>query len=271
MSDVPRLTDCRIELSERIAVLHFERDDVRNALTGTALIEDIVETVRWANLSEDVSVLVLTGAGRAFSAGGNIKDMQNRGGDFAGDVAEVERRYRQGIQRIPLAIQAAELPVIAAVNGPAIGAGCDLACMCDLRIGSTSAQFGETFLNLGIIPGDGGAWFLQRLIGYQRAAEMTFTGRLINAEDARALGLLLEVTTPDALMPRALELARSVARQPPQALRYTKRLLKMAQRMELRDFLDLCATFQGICHNSCDHLEAVSAFLERREAKFLGR
>jgi hypothetical protein len=87
---------------------------------------------------------------------------------------------------------------------------------------------------------------------------MTFTGRLIDAEHARSLGLLLEVTAPDALLPRSLEIARSIARQPPQALRYTKRLLKMAQRMELRDFLDLCATFQGICHNTDDHLEAVS-------------
>lgn len=160
--------------------------------------------------------------------------------------------------------------MIAAVNGPAIGAGCDLACMCDLRIGSSSATFGETFLNLGIIPGDGGAWFLQRLIGYQRAAEITFTGRMIDAVQAHSMGLLLDVTTPDELMLRAVELARSISRQPPQALRYTKRLLKMAQRMELGDFLQVCATFQGICHNTEDHLEAVSAFLERRRPEFSG-
>jgi len=164
-----------------------------------------------------------------------------------------------------------QVPVIAAVNGPAIGAGCDLACMCDIRIGSTGAMFGETFVNLGIIPGDGGAWFLQRLIGYQRAAEMTFTGRVVKADEAVELGLLLEVTEPDALMPRVMEMASTIASKPPITLRYAKRLMKKAQRMELPDFLDLCAVYQGICHNTEDHTEAVGAFLDKREPSFKGR
>lgn len=121
MAEIPHLIDSRIELNDGVAILQSDRDDVRNALTGTALIDDIVRTVDWANVSADVSVLVMTGTGTAFSAGGNIKDMQARRGDFAGDVAEVEGHYRQCIQRIPLALQAAEVPVIAAVNGPAIG------------------------------------------------------------------------------------------------------------------------------------------------------
>ena len=215
---------------------------------------------------------MLTGAGRAFSAGGNLKEMRDRSeGSFAGDVAEVEARYRRGIQHIPLALERIEVPLIAAVNGGAIGAGCDLACMCDIRIGSTRALFGETVVNLGIIPGDGGAWFLQRLIGTQRAAELTFTGRLVEAEEAKELGRLLEVVEPGALLPQVLALAGEIAAKPPQALRYAKRLLKMAQRMELRDFLDLCATFQGISHNSTDHAEAVAAFLEKRPGTYRGR
>jgi enoyl-CoA hydratase/carnithine racemase len=197
--------------------------------------------------------------------------MHARTADFAGEVAEVEARYRAGIQRIPLALHGAEVAVIAAVNGPAIGAGCDLACMCDIRIGSNAASFGETFVNLGIIPGDGGAWFLQRLLGYQRAAELTLTGRIVDADEALSLGLLLEVVEPQALMPRSLELAHAIAAKPPQALRYAKRLLKLAQRMELADFLDVCATFQGICHNTEDHREAVAAFVERRPPEFHGR
>jgi len=258
-------------LDGRVAELTLDRDDVRNALTGTALIDDIVDTVAWANGSAAVSVLVITGAGAAFSAGGSVKEMKERSGAFAGDAPEVEERYRRGIQRIPLAIHAAEMPVIAAVNGPAIGAGCDLACMCDLRIGSTRAALGETFVNLGIIPGDGGAWFLQRLIGYQRAAELTFTGRIVKAEDARDLGLLLEVVEPEALMGRVREVAATIAAKPPQALRYAKRLMKIAQRMELGDFLDLCATFQGICHNTEDHVEAVAAFVDKRPPAYRGR
>ena len=271
MNQLPQLKDALLSVEGRVATLTLNRDDVRNALTGTALVNDLVETVDWVNREEEVSVLVLTGAGSAFSAGGNIKEMRDRSGAFAGDVLEVQRRYRQGIQNIPLAMHRAEVPVIAAVNGPAVGAGFDLACMCDLRIASSDALFGETFINLGIIPGDGGAWFLQRLTGYQRAAELTLTGRLVKADEALELGLVLEVTAPDHLLTRATDLAAKIAAKPPQTVRLTKRLLKLAQRQELPDFLDVCACFQGMCHNTEDHVEAVKAFLEKREGNYFGR
>ncbi len=261
----PILKDARLVLEGRIATLTFDRDDVRNALTGTALIDDIVAVAAWVNRCDDVSALIITGAGTAFSSGGNVKDMAERGGDFAGDVAEVAARYRQGIQRIPLALQDVEVPIIAAVNGPAIGAGFDLANMADLRIASEQAKFGETFLNLGIIPGDGGAWFMQRQIGYQRAFELTLSGRIIDAAEALALGVVLEVVPAAELLPRALAHAARFAAQPPKALRLTKRLMQQAQRMELRDFLDLCAVFQGMCHNAPEHLEAVRRFLARQK------
>ena len=260
---LPALGDALLQLDQRVATLTLNRDDVRNALTGTRLIDDIVSVAEWVNRCDEVSVLVITGAGSAFSAGGNVKDMAERGGDFAGDVAEVAARYRAGIQRIPLALNAVEIPVIAAVNGAAIGAGFDLANMADIRLASTRAKFGETFLNLGIIPGDGGAWFMQRLIGYQQAFELTLTGRIVGAEEARALGIVLEVVEPESLLPRALELANRIAGQPPKALRLTKRLMKMAQRMELKDFLDLCASFQGMCHNEPEHLDAVRRMLSK--------
>lgn len=266
-STLPDLTDARLELEGRIATLTLGRHDVRNALTGTALVDDIVAVADWVNACDEVSVLVITGEGSAFSAGGNVKDMASRGGDFAGDVAEVADRYRRGIQRIPLALQGVEVPIIAAVNGPAIGAGFDLANMADIRIASRKARFGETFLNLGIIPGDGGAWFLQRLIGYQRAFELTLTGRVIDAEEALELGIVLEVTEPEALMQRVGEVAATIAAQPPKATRLTKRLMKMAQRTELKDFLDLCAVFQGLCHNEPEHLDAVNAMLETMARK----
>jgi len=270
MADLPTLQASRLTLEKRIAVLTMARDDVRNELTGTGLVDDICNTVAWANANTDVSVLIITGEGKAFSAGGNVKDMATRAGAFAGDVPEVEARYRAGIQRMPLAVYESEVPVIAAVNGPAIGAGCDLTAMCDIRIASENAKFGETFINLGIIPGDGGAWFFQRLIGYQLGAEMVLTGKIIDAEEAKNIGLVLSVKPHEQLMDAAMELAAIMASKPPQALRYTKRMLKQAQRMELIDFLDLCATYQGICHNTEDHLEAVNAFLEKRKPEFKG-
>lgn len=273
---LPNLSDSTLVLSNRIATLTFNRHDVRNALTGTALIEDILTVADWVNGNPDVSVLVMTGAGSAFSAGGNIKEMTERDGErkdgaFGGDVYTVQNKYRRGIQRIPLAIAKIDIPVIAAVNGAAIGAGFDLTCMCDIRIASSKAVMGETFVNLGIIPGDGGAWFLQRLIGYQKAAELTLTGRTFDSNEAKALGIVLDVVEPDELLAHTHKLASEMASKPPQALRMTKRLLKSAQRMELTEFLDQCALMQGICHNTEDHLEAVNAFVDKREPTYTGK
>ena len=259
---IPILKDALFRKEGRVAILTMDRDDVRNALTGTNLVEDILETVEWINRDSEISVLIITGAGSSFSAGGNVHDMANREADFAGDVAECATRYRHGIQRVPLALQSVEVPIIAAVNGAAIGAGFDLANMADMRLASERAKFGETFLNLGIIPGDGGAWFLQQLIGYQRAFELTLTGRVIDAKEAKELGVVLEVVPHDQLLNASLEMANRIAAQPPKATRLTKRLMKMAQRMELKDFLDLCACFQGMCHNEPEHLEAVHRLLE---------
>lgn len=264
---LPQLSDALLELDQRVATLTLNRDDLRNALTGSALIDDLCTVAAWANACEEVSALIITGAGSAFSSGGNIKDIAERKGDFAGDVAEVSARYRSGIQRIPLALETVEVPIIAAVNGAAIGAGFDLANMADVRVASSRAKFGETFLNLGIIPGDGGAWFMQRQIGYQRAFELTLSGRIIDAAEALRLGVVLEVVEPDELLPRARTMAAAYAAQPPKALRLTKRLMKMAPRMELKDFLDLCAVFQGMCHNEPEHTAAVMRVLEVQQRR----
>ena len=162
----PALTDSTIEIEGRVATLTLNRHDVRNELTGTHLAAEIAEIAQWINREEGISALILTGAGTAFSAGGNIKHMLDRAhGSFAGDVYTVQNRYRAGIQRMALALHALEVPAIAAVNGPAVGAGFDLLLMCDVRIAASAATVAENFVNLGLIPGDGGGWLLQRLPG----------------------------------------------------------------------------------------------------------
>jgi enoyl-CoA hydratase/carnithine racemase len=270
MKPQPTMGDSLLHIDSRVATLTFNRDDVRNELTGTQLVADICNTVDWINTTLDISALIITGDGSAFSAGGNIKDIRDKKGIFDGNPALISDNYRHSIQRMSLAMHSAEVPVIAAVNGPGIGAGFDLACMCDIRLGTSATRFGETFINLGLIPGDGGAWFLQRLVGYQRAAELTFSGRVINAEEALQLGLLLEIVEREDLLDRATALAADFASKPPQALRMTKRLMKAAQRLELGDLLDLSASYQASAHHTVDHQRAMDAMLDKAEAEFQG-
>jgi enoyl-CoA hydratase/carnithine racemase len=216
-------------------------------------------------------VLVLTGVGSAFCAGGNVKDMQQRGGIFAGSPHEVAESYRNTIQRIPLALYNLDVPVIAAVNGPAIGAGLDLACMCDIRIASDKALFAESFVKVGIVPGDGGAWLLPRVIGMPRASLMAFTGDTIDAAKALDYGLVAEVVPADQLQAHAQALAQRIASNPSHALRLTKRLLREGQHMRLDSLLELSAAFQALSHHTEDHLEAVNAFLDKRPPQYTGR
>ena len=150
-----------------------------------------------------------------------------------------------------------EIPVIAAINGPAVGAGFDLACMCDFRLMATNAFFSENFINLGIIPGDGGAYFLQKIIGYQKAAELTFTGRKVFYEEAIELGLIFKAVEQENLLDETYKFANLISKKPNNALRYTKRLLKMAKKLPLEEFLEFCALFQGISHNHNEHKKAL--------------
>jgi enoyl-CoA hydratase/carnithine racemase len=181
---------------------------------------------------------------------------------------DIRHEYRRGIQRLTLALFNLEVPVIAAANGHAIGAGLDLACMCDIRIASEKAKFAESFVRLGIIPGDGGAWLLPRIVGMSRAAELSFTGDTIDAQQALAWNLVSRVVPHDELMAAARELAGRIAQHASQGLRLTKRLMREAIHARLDTVLELSATFQAICHKTPDHSEAVDAFLEKRAPNF---
>ena len=259
------------EIEDRIATVTLNDPDRRNPITGSDMIEQMLAAFAALEANRDVSVMILTGAGSAFCAGGDIKEMANPESVFRKVPLDAAESYINGIQRIPLALYNMDIPTIAAVNGPAIGAGCDLTMMCDMRIASERAKFGEVFLNLGIIPGDAGSWFLLRRLGHQRAMELTFSGRLVGADEALDLGMVLEVTPHDQLMDRARERAAVIAAKPPRTVRTAKRLMRNAERMDLPDFLNTAAGYQALMHQTADHHEALAAFIEKRSPIYTGK
>ncbi len=251
-----------------IAVLTLNRPQTRNALSGEAMFAAFESCFAGLNADTGVRVAILTGAGTAFCSGGNVAEMRDRTGMFGGGAQEITEGYRMGIQRIPRAFQTLEVPIIAAVNGPAIGAGCDLASMCDIRIAASNARFAESFVKLGIIPGDGGCWLLPRIVGLSKAAELALTGDTITADEALRIGLVSQVVPAGELMAAALELAGRMAVNPPQVLRWTKQLLRQAQSQTLDQALAEAGKLQGLAHQTADHREAVSAFFDKRPPVF---
>jgi enoyl-CoA hydratase/carnithine racemase len=259
------------ELDDGVLTLTLNRPDKRNPISELDMIEALVRALQEADADIGVRAVILTGAGSAFSSGGDIKKMAAGEGLRDALPAQTRRNYRTGIQRLPLLFQALEVPVIAAVNGPAIGAGCDLTCMCDIRIASENAKFAESFVKIGIVPGDGGAWLLQRIVGVSKATEMTLTGAIIDAHEALACGLVSRVVPSEELMDTARAIARQIADNPPHAVRMAKRLIRQAQEASLGAILDMSAAMQALAHATTDHDEAVAAFGERRPPSFTGR
>ena len=255
---------------EGIVTLTLNRPEARNPITDADVLEALLAAIARADADTAVRVVILTGAGSAFSSGGRIQSMQPGGGLNDDQPVLTRQNYRNGIQRLPLAFAAIEVPVIAAVNGPAVGAGCDLTCMCDLRIAAKSARFSESFVKIGLVSGDGGAWLLPRVIGWSKAAEMALTGDAITAEEALACGLVSQVVPDDALLDAAMALARRIAANPPHAVRMTKRLLWEGRRSDLGTVLEMAGGMQSLAHTTADHAEAVEAFLAKRTPKFTG-
>lgn len=268
MAETPFLL---VERDGPVVVATLNRPDARNAISETRHSEEIAAFCAAMTRDAAVRAIVLTGAGSAFCAGGNVKHMRDRAGMFDGSPFELRNRYRTGIQLIPAALYELEVPVVAAVNGPAIGAGLDLACMCDVRVAASSALFAESFVKLGIVPGDGGAWLLPRIVGMARASLLTLTGETIDAARALEYGLVAEVVAPDRVLHRALEIARAIAAHPGHATRMAKRLLREGQDMKLGPLLELSAAYQALAHHTQDHAEAVAAVLERRPAALENR
>jgi enoyl-CoA hydratase/carnithine racemase len=260
-----------LERQGAVAILTLNRPESLNALGAPGDGDQIRAACEEVNADPTIRAVILTGAGRAFSAGGDVKAMKNREGAFGGGGVGIRDNYRNNIHRLVRSIYGLEVPSIAAVNGAAIGLGCDVACMCDIRIASDTARFGVTFLKLGIIPGDGGAWLLPRIIGMSRASEMLFTGDLIDAKTAGAWGLVSHVVPHETLMEEAMTLAQRIAQQPPHALRLAKNLLKHGQNASYDTLMDMSAATQALAHLTEDHMEGVNALLEKRPPVFKGK
>lgn len=256
--------------ADGVAVLTLNDPGTRNAMYTGGMIEALVAAIERLAGDARARAAVLTGAGPAFSAGADLKKLTAPGGLLEQPAMAIHDFYREGIQQVPLAVRRLEVPLIAAVNGPSYGAGCDIACMCDIRIASETASFCEVFVRLGVVPGDGGAWFLPRLIGPARYAEMAFTGEPMSAEEALRAGLVSRVVPPSELMPAALDLARRIAANPPVGVRMVKRLLRAGESQTLEAHLEMTAGLMALCHTTADHREAVSAYMAKRQPRFTG-
>ena len=253
-----------------VLIWTLDREARLNALPDLGDGDEFAEACARANADMTVKCVVLTGAGRAFSAGGDLTAMRDRRDLFEGSGAEIRARYRRVVHRIVRSLYDLEIPLVSAVNGPAMGLGCGIAATADIRIASDRASFGVPFLKLGIIPGDGGSWLLPRNIGYNRAAELLFTARSIDADTAEQWGLVNRVVPHESLMDEAMETAGQIAAQPPQALRMAKTLLRQGRDMNFDQMLELSAAMQALAHLTDDHIEGVTAVLEKRAGEFTG-
>ena len=255
------------EQDDRIVKITLNRPDTRNALSGD-IIEGLVEYIQKADKDKKVGCVILTGAGKSFSSGGNLQEIKDMTTKDQMTQAQLEDWYRFGIQKIPITMNSIDVPVVAAVNGHAIGAGNDLCTMCDIRIAGEDAKFSESFLRIGIIPGDGGSWFLPKIIGLARANEMILTCDVLDANKALDWGLVSKVVPNENLIIEAQKLANKIAAQPPEASRRAKRLLRMSQNVPLQDALEMAASQQSMLQQLDDHREAIDALLEKRKPNY---
>ncbi|MFC2060718.1 enoyl-CoA hydratase/isomerase family protein [Chloroflexota bacterium] len=260
-----------------IATITLNRPERLNALINP-LEEEVKQVLRDIDLDESMRVLILTGAGRAFCAGGDFKG--DTGGLGPGArIASAEhrhppvalRRLRRIGKGVTLMLQNLDIPTIAMVNGPAVGMGMDLAMACDMRIGSDQARFCVAWLRRGLIPEGGSTWLLPRIVGLPKAAEIIFSTRFVEAEEAAAIGLLNRLVPSSDLEKETMELASQIAKGPPIAIRLSKLNMYKGLQFDFSTAIEFLSPNQVVAENSEDAAEGARAFLEKREAKFKGK
>jgi len=259
------LPDLLYDVRDRVATITLNRPAQRNAFT-IEMVDEWADRLRDAQRDSDVHVIVVTGAPGAFCSGIDLSWLEEDHAPF-----DRKRTLAEHIHRVPLELENVDKPVIASMNGVAVGAGLDMALMCDLRLAARSARMAESYVKVGLVPGDGGCFLLPRLIGLPRALELLLTGDAIDADRAAELGIVNSVHDDDQLDAAVADLAGRLAAGPPIALRMIKRTTYQSLRTDLRTSLDLVSSHLALNRTTDDSLEAFRAFKERRQPRFEGR
>lgn len=257
----------KVNIENHTLWLSLNRPEASNAFT-VEMIDELLDTLVAADYNSDIRCIVLTGEGKHFCAGGDIKNMLQKKEMFEGEANELRERYKRGIQRIPKVFNDLSTPIIAMVNGAAIGAGLDMACMCDIRICSDNAKFGETFTKIGLIPGDGGTYFLQRIVGFAKAMEMTLTANIYSADEALNMNLVSKVVVRESLIEETKLIVNQILQNAPIANQMAKRAITHAYKSDLSSNLELLSAFQGITQRTSDHFEALTKAQEKSKPEF---
>jgi enoyl-CoA hydratase/carnithine racemase len=254
------------EIADGVATITLNRPEKLNAFHN-GMLADWATALTDCQANDDVAVVVLTGAGRAFCAGGDVKTL----GVYEGNAAlEIGDYLRTNVHPIARAVSALQKPYLCAVNGPATGAGMDMALMADIRWAGERARFAESYIKLGLVPGDGGAWLLPRLVGMSKALELLWTGDMIDADEAERIGIVSKVCADDSLVEEMMVFAARLAAGPTVGIRLMKQVVRQSQHTDLLGALDLVTGPMGVASNTADHAEACAAFLEKRPAVFRG-
>lgn len=257
----------RLDIHKKVATITLNRPDVLNAI-NEEMLPPWVAALEQCRTSDDVDVIVITGAGEAFCRGG---DTTRLGAHTTPSPVEIKQQFWDRLHQIPKKLAEIDKPVIAAVNGLASGAGVDVSLQCDIRFAADSAQFRVSYTAFGLVPGNGGTYFLPRIVGEAKAMELFMAAEPISAEEARAIGMVNQVFPEDEFMERTMAFARKVTERAPLAVRLVKRAVRQSQAMDLNTHLDLVSSHMLITRPSEDHAEAIKAYEEGRDPVFKGR
>ncbi|WP_260429035.1 MULTISPECIES: enoyl-CoA hydratase/isomerase family protein [unclassified Burkholderia] len=264
------MSDLEISIVGRVMVARLNRPEKKNALSEEMLAM-LGSALKSANDDDSIGCFVITGAGDAFCSGGDLG--RRSAEDAARDPTPLERKLRlqKVTHQVALAVDAFEKPLIAVVNGAAVGAGMDLSLMCDLRFAGASARFSEAYIRVGLLPGNGGCYFLPRLVGPAKALELLWTGAFVSSEEALNIGLVNRVFSDESLMDEALTFATQLADGPPIQLREIKKLMYQSMRTDLRTSLDAVAAQMAVVQSTADYKEAIQAYKDKRKPQFQGK